>query len=77
MKPTNPIKPALRPRLLCFILSSSLLFLLTSCHKTCTCLSYDGGSHTYTADEVDAQGVTCPNMIFQAGVQYYSVCNWD
>lgn len=63
---------------LCFCASMALLpLLLTSCHKTCTCLSYDGGSHTYTADEVDDRGVTCHNMIFQAGVQYYSVCNWD
>lgn len=54
-----------------------LPLLLTSCHKTCTCLTYNGGAHTYTAEEVDERGVTCPNMIFQAGVQYYSVCNWD
>ena len=54
-----------------------LPMLLTSCHKTCTCLTYNGGAHTYTAEEVDERGVTCPNMIFQAGVQYYSVCNWD
>ena len=63
--------------LILYVSMTLLPLLLTSCHKTCTCLTYNGGAHTYTAEEVDERGVTCPNMIFQAGVQYYSVCNWD
>ena len=51
--------------------------MTTSCHKTCTCIRYDGAEESYSADEVDDRGVTCANMIYQAGVQYYSVCNWD
>ena len=53
------------------------ILMLTGCHKTCTCIGYDGAERTYTADEVDEYGVTCPNMAYQAGVQYYSVCSWD
>ena len=59
------------------VLSLCILLSLSSCHKTCTCIRYDGAEHTYTASEVDNHGVTCANMIYQAGVQYYSVCNWD
>ena len=51
--------------------------LLTACHKNCVCQGYDGGSYTYTADEVDARGVTCANMIFQAGQQFYAICEWE
>lgn len=54
-----------------------LTMLLGSCHKTCTCIRYDGVEKTYTADEIDALGTTCANMAYQAGVQYYSVCSWD
>ena len=64
-------------RILTLCAMTLLALWLGSCHKTCTCLTYNGGAHTYTAEEVDERGVTCPNMIFQAGVQYYSVCNWD
>jgi hypothetical protein len=56
------------------ILSS---FMLISCHKNCVCQGYDGGSYTYTSDEVDARGVTCANMVFQAGQQFYAVCDWE
>ena len=50
---------------------------LTACNKNCVCQGYDGGSYTYTSEEVDAQNVTCPNMIFQAGQQFYAVCDWE
>ena len=55
------------------------LFSLTACHKNCVCQGYDGSSHTYTADEVDARGVTCANMIYLNGqlYQFYAVCEWD
>ncbi len=59
------------------VLSSSLLALLTACHKNCVCQGYDGSSYTYSADEVDARGVTCTNMVFQAGQQFYAVCDWE
>ncbi len=51
--------------------------ILASCHKTCTCTGYDGREVTYSASEVDDRGVTCANMVIQAGEQYYSVCSWD
>lgn len=57
------------------LLLSSLV--LVSCHKTCTCIRYDGAEKSYSADEVDERGVTCANMVFQSGVQYYSVCDWE
>lgn len=53
------------------------LLLCVSCHKNCVCQGYDGGSHTYTSDEVDAAGVTCANMIFQSGEQFYAICEWE
>lgn len=59
------------------VLSFSLLVLLSSCHKNCVCQGYDGSSYTYSADEVDARGVTCTNMVFQAGQQFYAVCDWE
>ena len=64
-------------RTILFALFLLPLTLLASCHKTCTCIRYDGREDAYTADEVDDYGVTCANMVFQAGVQYYSVCDWD
>ena len=51
--------------------------ILASCHKTCTCIRFDGVEESYSADEVDDRGVTCANMKYQAGVQYYSVCDWE
>ncbi len=60
---------------LALIAVASLLF--TACHKNCVCRGYDGGTYTYTAEELDERNVTCPNMIFQAGVQYYSICEWE
>ena len=63
------------------ILSLGSLVLLTmslgSCHKTCTCTTYNNVRHTYSADEVDAAGGSCADMKYQAGVQYYAVCSWD
>jgi hypothetical protein len=41
-----------------FIIAAAALLLLVSCHKNCVCLGYDNTSYTYTADEVDARGVT-------------------
>ena len=63
--------------LITLLTAAYCLLILTSCHKTCTCIDYNQIEHTFTADEVDARGVTCPNMIYQAGVQYFSVCSWD
>ena len=54
-----------------------LMLSLTSCHKTCTCTRYDGAEDHYSADELDAREMTCAAMIYQAGVQYYSICNWE
>ena len=55
------------------------LFFLTACHKNCVCQGYDGSSHTYTEEEVDARNVTCDNMIYLEGSLYrfYSVCDWE
>ena len=60
-----------------FIIAAAALLLLASCHKNCVCRGYNGGSYTYTSEEVDAQNVTCPNMIYQAGQQFYAVCDWE
>lgn len=54
-----------------------LLLALGSCHKTCTCTAYNGVERTYTADEVDAANVSCTDMKYQGGMQYYAVCSWD
>lgn len=57
---------------------------LASCHKTCTCLAYNGTEHTYTADEVAEQRGSCTDMEYMythetsgAIVRYYTVCEWD
>ena len=62
--------------ILCILLSIPL-FTLTACHRDCVCKGYNGGSHTYSEEEVDAQNVTCANMIYQAGQQFYAVCDWE
>lgn len=54
-----------------------LLLTLSACHRDCVCQGYDGSSHTYTEEEVDAHNVTCANMIYQANEQFYAVCNWE
>lgn len=59
------------------LIISCLTTGLCGCHKNCVCIGYDGGEYSYTADEVDARDVTCANMVYQAGQQYYSVCNWE
>ena len=59
------------------LLLATLPLLLSSCHKNCVCQGYDGSSYTYTSDEVDARNVTCSNMVFQAGQQFYAVCEWE
>ncbi len=70
------------PRLLAVCLLGSML--LCSCHKTCTCIGFNGKEHTYTADEVEAFGGTCTDMKYMytsvssgADVRFYTVCNWD
>ncbi len=51
---------------------------LGSCHKTCTCTTYNNVQHTYTAEEVEAAGVSCYDMRFlDDNYQYYAVCSWD
>ena len=62
-----------------FIIAAAALLLLASCHKNCVCQGYDGSSHTYTSDEVDARGVSCDNMIYLQGqlYQFYAICEWE
>lgn len=50
---------------------------LASCHKTCTCTTYNNVQRTYTAEEVENAGVSCSEMKYIAGEQYYAVCSWD
>ena len=50
---------------------------LAACHKNCACYGYDGQQHDYTADEVDAHGGSCSNMIIQAQTRFYSYCHWE
>lgn len=56
---------------------TALLLTLASCHKTCTCTSFNGAERTYTADEVDALGGNCTYLVNQAGTRLYSYCRWD
>lgn len=66
------------------IAAAAVLLLATSCHKTCTCIGFNGKEHTYTAEEVSAFGGTCTDMKYMytsassgADVRFYTVCNWD
>lgn len=70
------------PRLFTALTLASLL--LCSCHKSCTCIAFNGSEHTYSADEVSAFGGTCSDMKYMytaassgADVRFYTVCNWD
>ncbi len=64
------------------LLSAALACLagLSGCHKTCTCVRYDGTERYYTADEVDEYDVSCTAMRdainLQLGTMYYSYCEW-
>lgn len=64
-------------RIFTLLAAVAALLTLGSCRKTCTCTTYNNVQHSYTADEVDAAGVSCADMKYQAGVQYYAVCSWD
>lgn len=65
-----------------FVLSIAVLaaFCCAGCHKTCTCVRYDGTDRNYTAEEVDSYGVKCSTMRDavnrQLGTLYYSYCEW-
>ena len=50
---------------------------LAACRKNCVCTGYDGAERTYTSDEVEARGVNCSNMVYQARVRFYSYCRWE
>ncbi|MBR1799643.1 MAG: hypothetical protein IJ761_07125 [Bacteroidales bacterium] len=50
---------------------------LTSCHKECGCVSYDGSEHVYSAAEVEANGGSCDNMVWLGTTRFYSVCSWE
>lgn len=56
------------------------LACLTGCHKTCTCVRYDGTEHEYTSDEVDDYDASCSTMRdavnLELGTMYYSYCEW-
>ena len=83
MKAFKPVFSSFKIQISKFIIQNSyfllacLLLNLTSCHRDCVCKTYNGGSYTYSEEDVDDQGVTCANMIFQAGQQFYAVCDWE
>lgn len=65
-------------------LTIALTLLCAGCRKTCTCLGYNGATHTYTADEVNDNGGSCSGMEYMytpgssgADIRHYTVCNWD
>lgn len=64
-------------RIFTLLAAVAALLTLGSCHKTCTCTTYNNVQHTYTADEVDAAGVSCSEMKYLPGWQHYAVCSWD
>ena len=49
---------------------------LASCHKTCSCIQYNGVVQEYTSDEVEEHGGSCYDMRIQANRPYYSYCEW-
>lgn len=60
-----------------FIFGVLAVVMLAGCRKTCVCKGYDGGEYRYSSSEVDDRDVTCANMIYQAGQQFYAVCEWE
>ena len=50
------------------------------CHKTCSCISYDGATHEYTSEEVESSGVKCSALADAVNNEfhsaYYSFCEW-
>ncbi|MBQ0015653.1 MAG: hypothetical protein KBT04_01550 [Bacteroidales bacterium] len=53
------------------------LLACTSCHKNCRCYGFDGTVTDFTRDEVNDGGGSCPSMIAQYDMRYYSLCEWD
>ena len=65
-----------KPLLLTATLGACLL--LGACHKTCTCLGYDGLEHEFTPEQVDAHmDGDCSKMRNFPFYDQYSVCNWE
>ena len=60
-----------------YLLPLCAVALFCSCHKTCTCINYNGYGTSYTADQVSEHGGSCAGMIIQSGKRYYSVCTWE
>lgn len=66
-----------RSRIILVWAGLALCASLTGCHKTCTCISYDGQTYSYTDAEVNELGGNCYNMRNYPLQNYYSVCNWE
>ncbi len=59
-------------------LAAAVCLTLGACHKTCTCLGYDGLEHSFTPDEVDSRtGGDCSKMRNFPFYDHYSVCSWE
>lgn len=59
------------------LLAVAAMLAMQACTKQCVCVGYDGSETVYTEEEVDAQTGNCSNMIIQAQVRFYSLCEWE
>lgn len=59
------------------LLAVAAMLALQACNKQCVCVGYDGSEAVYTEDEVNDHGGSCSNMIIQARVRFYSLCEWE
>lgn len=68
----------MKKRNILFPLFILLVAVLAGCHRECVCYGYGSTEVHYTPDEVDARADgNCSNMIYQAGVRYHSLCEWE
>ena len=56
---------------------AAVCLTLSACHKTCTCVGYDGMVHEFTPEEVSERaGGNCSYMSDFPVENRYSYCHW-
>ena len=53
---------------------TAVLTLFSSCHRTCTCITYNGNYVEYTDEELEEMGLSCVELERFSGGGLYSIC---
>ena len=67
----------MKKKIIVIVVAACVSLGVAGCHKTCLCHGYDYVDYEFTSEEVDslASG-SCDNMVYRAGIQFYSYCTW-